>query len=80
MLEKSYIVLLRNLKRFDPSRYGRDSIIAESTVSWHRIFSSVRIYQQIDFKRNEIELQDLAVNFDDITLFAKDNLIDIETY
>ena len=56
--------------------YGEDSIKAESSLSWHKIFPAVNIREFIDIKKTEIEAQDLAINFDDLTLFSKDNLFD----
>ena len=62
-------MLLKNQKRFNSAEFREDSIIAESTISYHNVNTDVAYVEYIYVRKTEIELQDLAISFDDLTLY-----------
>lgn len=66
-LRDSYLFMLSNQVRFDNSEFGKKAIIAESVTTW--MIMNTQIQQTIPWKlqTTELELQDLIVDFDEIT-------------
>ena len=69
-IKDKYIMIMYNSVRFDSRYYDAKSIIPESRISWLLINTQMR--QTIPFKvtKTEVELQDLAIDLDQLTEFG----------
>ena len=48
----------------------------ESVIDWYYINPDVSVAHQISVKKSELNLQDLALNLDDLTLLSSESLFD----
>lgn len=73
-----YLVLLRNRIRFDSSQFSTDAIVRESVTDWHRISTEAKFEVPYSVVKATLQLQDLAVNLDDLTELEDSSIFDVE--
>ena len=64
--------MLTNQVRFDTVKHNEDSVVYESVLEWMRIDPEGLFTQQYQLKTGVINLQDLLIDFDDLTEFESD--------
>ena len=77
-LEGNNIILLTNQIRFDSIYYRSESVRQESILSWLPINPVMRIRDSFRVVKTEVELQDLHVDLDDVTVFGADSLFELK--
>ena len=76
-LEGSYIYVLTNQIRFDSTKYHSDSVSKESVFSWLPLSTEISTRETFRVSKTEIELQDLFVDLDQVTVFESSYLFDL---
>ena len=76
-IRDKYLLMLNNQIRLDSSKYGAESIIMESRITWFRISTMARLEYPYRVQRTEILLQDEIANLDEITSLADSSLFKI---
>lgn len=74
----SYIDLMSNRIRFDYRMFGEESLIKESTLVWTAVQTQIQTEMPFKITRTEVQLQDMAVNFDDLTELLDDGVFKLE--
>ena len=68
--KNSWVAFLHNKRRFDVSKYGAKSIIQGKELIYQPISTQVQLQILFAIERTEVNLQDLPVNMDEVTLHA----------
>ena len=73
----SYLYVLSNQIRFDFEKYGKDSIIKESTLKLS-LLANWQNRKIFEISQTELALQDLAFNFDEVTELRDSSLFQLK--
>ena len=75
--EDNYLYFLSNKIRFDFEKYGKDSIIKESTLKLS-LLGDWKNRKIFEVSQTELSLQDLAINLDEVTELQDSSLFQLK--
>ena len=77
-MSTKFLYMLYNQKRFQPQKYGEESVVAESNGVWLPV--NTHFQQTIPYRisKTQVELQDEHVDLDDLTLIEDDTVFKLD--
>ena len=76
--KKKFLLMLYNQKRFDSSKYQKDSIVQEAKSIWIPVNTQWQQTIGYQISKTHIFLQDQAIDLDDLTLIEDDSIFKVE--
>ena len=71
-------MILSNQIRFDSTRYHSDSVRKESLFTWLSLSTEISTRNTFRVSKTEIELQDLFIDLDQVTVFESNYIFDLK--
>ena len=72
-MSNKFMLLMKNQIRWNHTKFGKDSFLKESTMDWVTINTQARVTLPMKASLTEIELQDKAVDLNQVTQEAPEN-------